>query len=116
MKGFSLRDDGIVVENYFFPKSRDPDRNPTVVEVLGPEYARQTDDVFIDHSVLDGWDVSTATRDTKTSTNFTWLRGILLVDTVAFDSRFSENLPMDKELTDRAEAIQRQIVQLRDSL
>jgi hypothetical protein len=27
------------------------------VEVLGPEYARRSADVFIDHSVLDGWDV-----------------------------------------------------------
>lgn len=51
------QEQGIVVENYFFPKSHHHGRPPTVVEVLGPEYARQTDEVYIDDTVLDGWEV-----------------------------------------------------------
>jgi fatty acid desaturase len=50
------RDDGPEVENYVVPSNSQP-RRPTIVEVLGPEYARRSADVFIDHSVLDGWDV-----------------------------------------------------------
>jgi hypothetical protein len=50
-------EDAIVVENYVIPKSHHHPRNPTVVEVLGPEYARSTADVYIDNTVLDGWDV-----------------------------------------------------------
>lgn len=46
---------GVVVENYVVPKA--DHRNPTVVEVLGPDYARNTGDVYIDNSVLDGWEV-----------------------------------------------------------
>ncbi len=40
--------DGIVVEGYFFPPKPGPDRNPTVLEVLGPEYHKSGDEVFID--------------------------------------------------------------------
>jgi fatty acid desaturase len=49
--------DSIIVENYVIPKSHQHPRNPTVVEVLGPDYARSTGDVYIDNTVLDGWDV-----------------------------------------------------------
>jgi fatty acid desaturase len=43
-----------VVEGYFWPKQRPPVR-PTVVDVLGPEYApREFRDVYIDNSVLEG--------------------------------------------------------------
>ena len=49
---------GLVVENYFIPKHRDPPRNPTVLEVIGPDYAvPDSHEVFIDETVLDGWDV-----------------------------------------------------------
>jgi fatty acid desaturase len=44
---------GIVVEGYFMPRADAVRRNPTVVEVLGPEYAQRGTDVFIDDSVLD---------------------------------------------------------------
>jgi hypothetical protein len=50
-------EDAIIVENYVIPKSDHPERNPTVVEVLGPDYARSTGDVYIDNTVLDNWDV-----------------------------------------------------------
>jgi fatty acid desaturase len=43
-----------VVEGYFWPKERPP-IHPTVVDVLGPDYApREFRDVYIDNSVLDG--------------------------------------------------------------
>lgn len=52
------RAEGIVVENYFVPKKRQPPRNPTVLEVIGPEYAQHnTDNIYIDDSVLDDWEV-----------------------------------------------------------
>jgi fatty acid desaturase len=50
-------DEALVVENYIIPKQRQPKRNPTVLEVVGPQYARRTEDVYIDHSVLDDWEV-----------------------------------------------------------
>jgi fatty acid desaturase len=40
--------EGIVVEGYFFPPKLDPNRNPTVLEVLGPEYNKSGAEVFID--------------------------------------------------------------------
>jgi fatty acid desaturase len=44
----------VVVEGYFLPAHR-PAERPTVLEVLGPEYApRDRADVFIDNSVLEG--------------------------------------------------------------
>jgi fatty acid desaturase len=49
--------DALVVENYFIPKPRQPKRNPTVLEVVGPAYARRNHEVYIDNSVLDGWEV-----------------------------------------------------------
>lgn len=45
---------GLVVENYLWPKRTDA-RHPTVVEALGPHYARDTAEVFIDDTVLDDW-------------------------------------------------------------
>ena len=48
--------EGQEVANYFVPSGSQP-RRPTVVEALGPEYARNSGDVHIDHSVLDDWDV-----------------------------------------------------------
>jgi fatty acid desaturase len=40
--------EGIVVEGYFFPPKVGPGRNPTVLEVLGPEYHKSGAEVFID--------------------------------------------------------------------
>lgn len=47
-----------VVEGYFWPKERPP-VNPTVVDVLGPEYApKEFRGVYIDNAVLEGRNVS----------------------------------------------------------
>jgi len=47
-----------VVEGYFVPKNQ-PATNPTVLEVLGPEYASREDEaVYIDNTVLDSRKVS----------------------------------------------------------
>jgi fatty acid desaturase len=52
------RNRATVVEGYFWPKTQ-PASRPTVVDVLGPEYApREFRDVYIDNSVLEGRDVS----------------------------------------------------------
>jgi fatty acid desaturase len=40
--------EGLVVEGYFFPPRSGPDRNPTVLEVLGPDYHKSSAEVFID--------------------------------------------------------------------
>jgi len=45
-----------VVENYLIPEGETP-RNPTVVEVLGPEYAAVNEEIHIDDTVLDDWEV-----------------------------------------------------------
>jgi hypothetical protein len=50
-------EEALVVENYVIPKPRRPKRNPTCVEVVGPAYAKRTDEVYIDNSVLDDWEV-----------------------------------------------------------
>jgi hypothetical protein len=48
------RKEAITVEGYFFPPQK-PQRNPTVVDVLGPEYAfGQKHKIFVDNSVLEG--------------------------------------------------------------
>jgi fatty acid desaturase len=48
------RKEATVVEGYFWPKQTPPTR-PTVVDVLGPEYApREFRDVYIDNAVLEG--------------------------------------------------------------
>ncbi len=50
------RDSCQLVDNYIVPTQTDP-RNPTVVEVLGPEYAAESEDIYIDDSVLEDWEV-----------------------------------------------------------
>jgi fatty acid desaturase len=45
-----------LVDNYIIPEGGTP-RNPTVVEVLGPEYAAVNDEIHIDDTVLDDWEV-----------------------------------------------------------
>jgi fatty acid desaturase len=56
------REEATVVEGYFRPKTRPPTR-PTVVDVLGPEYApREFHDVYIDNAVLEGRNVSDLER------------------------------------------------------
>jgi hypothetical protein len=48
------RDKATVVEGYIWPKERPP-KYPTVVDVLGPEYAPfEFQEVYIDNSVLEG--------------------------------------------------------------
>jgi fatty acid desaturase len=48
------REEAVVVEGYFHPPHY-PQTNPTVVDVLGPEYAaRHGDKVHIDNSVMEG--------------------------------------------------------------
>jgi hypothetical protein len=52
-----------VVEGYFWPKEKPPVR-PTVVDVLGPEYAPQEfRDVYIDNSVLENQLVTDLERE-----------------------------------------------------
>ncbi len=47
------REQATVVEGYFVPKTKPPEK-PTVVDVLGPEYADQSSgEVFIDNTVLE---------------------------------------------------------------
>jgi len=45
-----------LVDNYLIPE-RAESRNPTVVEVLGPRYASGNQEVHIDDTVLDDWEV-----------------------------------------------------------
>lgn len=57
------REKATVVEGYFWPKRRPPEK-PTVVDVLGPEYApREFHDVYIDNSVLEGQVVGDRERE-----------------------------------------------------
>ena len=52
------RDQATVVEGYVWPKV-DPQTRPTVIDVLGPEYApREFRGVYIDNSVLEGRNVT----------------------------------------------------------
>ncbi len=44
-----------IVENYVIPN--EGHRHPTVLEVLGPEYAQASDEVYTDPSVLEDWEV-----------------------------------------------------------
>ena len=50
------REQAVVVEGYFLPPVRPP-QHPTVVEVLGPEYAHPEAEVYIDNEVLVGEEV-----------------------------------------------------------
>jgi fatty acid desaturase len=56
MRTKEYREQAVVVEGYFFPPVQPP-KNPTVLDVVGPEYARRTGEVHLDHSVLEGEDV-----------------------------------------------------------
>ena len=47
------REQAVVVEGYFFPP-RNPRTNPTVLDVLGPDYAAAGQRVYVDDSVMDG--------------------------------------------------------------
>src|SRR5207253_7756027 len=47
------RKEAVVVEGYFLPPHH-PKSNPTVLDVLGPEYAPKTKSVYIDESVMEG--------------------------------------------------------------
>jgi fatty acid desaturase len=46
------REQAVVVEGYFLPYEKPPTK-PTVVDVLGPAYHRQAEDVYIDNEVLE---------------------------------------------------------------
>jgi fatty acid desaturase len=48
------REQGIVVEGYFFSPHHGEPRNPTVLEVLGPDYHKGGEAVYIDESVVAG--------------------------------------------------------------
>jgi hypothetical protein len=51
------------VEGYFFPKEHPP-VHPTVVDVLGPDYApQQFRDVYIDNSVLEDQNVTAREKE-----------------------------------------------------
>lgn len=57
------REGATVVEGYFWPKGQPP-VNPTVVDVLGPDYAPHVfHDVFIDNTVLEDQNVSERERE-----------------------------------------------------
>jgi fatty acid desaturase len=57
------RDQATVVEGYIWPKDQ-PQVRPTVVDVLGPQYAPQSfRDVYIDNSVLEGRNVNEREKD-----------------------------------------------------
>jgi fatty acid desaturase len=45
------RNEAVVVEGYFFPH-HEPRTRPTVLDVLGPQYATRNRDVYIDETVL----------------------------------------------------------------
>jgi fatty acid desaturase len=49
----AYREQAVVVEGYFLPAERPP-RNPTVLDVLGPEHAPPLQEVYIDNEVLEG--------------------------------------------------------------
>jgi fatty acid desaturase len=53
MEYSEYREEAVVVEGYFLPP-RHRKTNPTVLEVLGPDYAPRTQSVYIDESVMDG--------------------------------------------------------------
>ena len=53
MECAEYREQAVVVEGYFLPPHH-PKSNPTVLDVLGPEFAPRTRSVYIDESVMDG--------------------------------------------------------------
>jgi fatty acid desaturase len=46
------RDQAVVVEGYFAPPHR-PQSRPTVLDVLGPEYATRSREIYVDNTVLE---------------------------------------------------------------
>jgi fatty acid desaturase len=58
------RQQALEVENYFVPSPQPPHR-PTVVDVLGPEYAPRPQGIYIDNSVLDDHEVDEAAEIRK---------------------------------------------------
>jgi fatty acid desaturase len=44
--------EAVVVEGYFFPPEHPPKR-PTVLDVLGPQYATRNREIYVDNSVID---------------------------------------------------------------
>ncbi len=48
----AYREEAIEVEGYFLPSKRPP-QHPTVLDVLGPEYAPREQGIYIDNSVLE---------------------------------------------------------------
>jgi hypothetical protein len=57
------RREATVVEGYFWPKERPP-VHPTVVDVLGPEFApTRFRDVYIDNSVLEDQNVTAREKE-----------------------------------------------------
>lgn len=53
MEYHEYHEQAVVVEGYFFPP-RHPQTHPTVLDVLGPDYAPKTQSVYIDESVMEG--------------------------------------------------------------
>lgn len=53
MEYHEYHEQAVVVEGYFFPPHR-PQTHPTVLDVLGPDYAPKTQSVYIDESVMEG--------------------------------------------------------------
>ena len=47
------REQAVTVEGYFLPP-RQPQENPTVLDVLGPDFAKLAHDIHIDNTVMDG--------------------------------------------------------------
>ncbi len=45
-------EEAVIVEGYFFP-AHHPKLRPTVLDVLGPDYARRSDEISVDNSVID---------------------------------------------------------------
>jgi fatty acid desaturase len=56
METEEYRTEATVVEGYFFPPALPP-RNPTVLDVVGPEYAGHKDEIHLDHTVLESVEV-----------------------------------------------------------
>jgi fatty acid desaturase len=56
METEEYRTEATVVEGYFFPPVLPP-RNPTVLDVVGPEYAGHKDEIHLDHTVLESVEV-----------------------------------------------------------
>ncbi len=49
-------EEAVVVEGYFLPKSH-PKTRPTVLDVLGPDYATRNADIYVDNSVIEDDDL-----------------------------------------------------------